>query len=346
MFAAGSGIGPFKSFWEARAYESINSRNILFFSVQSRKYFLYENEIRRYVKGGFLEAHIVFSRDPNGLIYSHKAQDLIERPNERSSIGSAIIEERAKLSDLVTSKTIGGSGAYFYICGPASLYETVLRSLRTALDQHRGACANELLATALKEGRFMLDVFTLPREMPISAPMITLSKLAQNAGHKNNERMWIGVHGCVYDVTDFLPNHPGGSAIVAASAGLDVTSAFDRLAHTTNGEIIGLLREFFIGYLSPAPQFLGAEILDLRARWVDHLRLCVETLTAFSLEDRPLTESTQLWFSDGRLNLCTVRKFYQLQSRLLQTQISQLFGEKYLNSLRVILIDVDFGLFL
>lgn len=43
--------------------------------------------------------------------------------------------------------------------------------------------------------------------------------------------MWIGVHGGVYDVTDFLPMHPGGTLIVAASAGLDATKTFHELAH-------------------------------------------------------------------------------------------------------------------
>jgi cytochrome b involved in lipid metabolism len=41
--------------------------------------------------------------------------------------------------------------------------------------------------------------------------------------------MWLGVHGCVYDVTDFLPIHPGGTLIVAASAGLDCSVTFDEV---------------------------------------------------------------------------------------------------------------------
>jgi len=43
--------------------------------------------------------------------------------------------------------------------------------------------------------------------------------------------MWIGVKSGVYDVTDFLSMHPGGSLIVAANAGLDATKTFCELAH-------------------------------------------------------------------------------------------------------------------
>ena len=52
MIAGGSGIGPFKAFWEARALERNQSRNVLFLGVQSRQTFLYETEIRSHVENG------------------------------------------------------------------------------------------------------------------------------------------------------------------------------------------------------------------------------------------------------------------------------------------------------
>lgn len=91
--------------------------------------------------------------------------------------------------------------------------------------------------------------------------------------------MWIGVHGCVYDVTSFLPIHPGGTLIVAASAGLDCSQTFDEVrsddiylathlnppevGHTSNPEVASLLGKYFIGYLVPPPKFSSPELTDL-----------------------------------------------------------------------------------
>lgn len=39
--------------------------------------------------------------------------------------------------------------------------------------------------------------------------------------------LWIVIHGKVYDLTDFLPSHPGGQKIILKYAGQDATDAFD-----------------------------------------------------------------------------------------------------------------------
>ncbi|TFY57598.1 hypothetical protein EVJ58_g6927 [Rhodofomes roseus] len=58
------------------------------------------------------------------------------------------------------------------------------------------------------------------------------------AEHANRESCWIIVHGKVYDVTEFLPEHPGGQAIILKYAGKDATEAYEPIhppdAITTN----------------------------------------------------------------------------------------------------------------
>jgi L-lactate dehydrogenase (cytochrome) len=39
--------------------------------------------------------------------------------------------------------------------------------------------------------------------------------------------LWIVIHGKVYDLTKFLPEHPGGPRIILKYAGQDATDAFD-----------------------------------------------------------------------------------------------------------------------
>lgn len=58
------------------------------------------------------------------------------------------------------------------------------------------------------------------------------------AQHNSRESCWIIVHGKVYDVTEFLNDHPGGSKIILKYAGKDATAEYEPIhppdAITTN----------------------------------------------------------------------------------------------------------------
>ncbi|WEW59179.1 flavocytochrome b2 [Emydomyces testavorans] len=47
------------------------------------------------------------------------------------------------------------------------------------------------------------------------------------AKHNSAKSCWVVVHGKAYDVTDFLPEHPGGQKIILKYAGKDATKEFD-----------------------------------------------------------------------------------------------------------------------
>lgn len=47
----------------------------------------------------------------------------------------------------------------------------------------------------------IIDIFMTPKAIPNTTPTIPMSKLAAHTGHRKGSRMWIGVHGGVYDVT-------------------------------------------------------------------------------------------------------------------------------------------------
>lgn len=165
-----------------------------------------------------------------------------------------------------------------------------------------------------------------PRAISYNMPLISLAQLAQQTGHRDSSRMWIAVHGGVYDVTDFLPMHPGGTLIVAASAGLDASKTFDDLAHTSNPEVMSLLSKYFIGHLAQKPNFHSTEISDIYDSWHMYLRTCVESLTTIHFEVNNIMKDSKVWFSEGLFNMGGVRKFYQFQSRLMQNGFSTMFG--------------------
>ncbi|KAJ3517377.1 hypothetical protein NLJ89_g549 [Agrocybe chaxingu] len=51
--------------------------------------------------------------------------------------------------------------------------------------------------------------------------------LAQVAQHKSANSCWVIIQNKVYDVTDFLPDHPGGAEIILKYAGRDATSVYE-----------------------------------------------------------------------------------------------------------------------
>ncbi|KAL7623754.1 hypothetical protein AAE478_005307 [Parahypoxylon ruwenzoriense] len=64
--------------------------------------------------------------------------------------------------------------------------------------------------------------------------------------HNTEDSCWMILHGKVYDITSFVPKHPGGRSILLKNAGQDASAAFDSV------HPVEILEE----YLKP-DQFLG-----------------------------------------------------------------------------------------
>ncbi|KAK3998190.1 alpha subunit of putative sulfite reductase [Cladorrhinum sp. PSN332] len=347
-FAGGSGIAPFRSFWQARlaSHNNAAGRDILYLGVQSRDKFCYEEELRDYVEAGLMEVHLAFSRDSRGLVYDRRSHDLVEKEMPPRYIDALIVEQAATISELVMSKKQGGLGGYLYVCGSVAVFDSVMNGIRKAIYNHCSATmetAETIINRAFAERRFMLDVFMTPKPMPCNLPTIPLSQLARHTGHRPDSRMWIGVHGSVYDVTDFCPMHPGGTFIIKSNAGVDCSKSFDNLAHTNNPEVSSLLTKYFVGQLTPKPDFHTVpELGDLYDLWAAYLRVTVETLVAHQFEmyeimgasddgtsEKFLRGSENIWSRENLVNIgLGVRMFYDYQSRLLQGGFSALFGPK------------------
>lgn len=65
---------------------------------------------------------------------------------------------------------------------------------------------------------------------------------------KNGSRIWIIVRDMVYDVTDYVEDHPGGPELVTDFAGADGTKDFDDFGHSATA--MEMLKQYKIGELT------------------------------------------------------------------------------------------------
>ncbi|KEG09378.1 putative nitrate reductase [Trypanosoma grayi] len=66
---------------------------------------------------------------------------------------------------------------------------------------------------------------------------------------KEEKRVLLLLHGGVYDVTDFVPSHPGGSVPILSRVGTDAGDVFNSLHSKTTKKSVG---KFLVGYLPSA----------------------------------------------------------------------------------------------
>ncbi|KAL7739763.1 hypothetical protein ACLKA6_015003 [Drosophila palustris] len=78
----------------------------------------------------------------------------------------------------------------------------------------------------------------------VSVPEITLEEVAQ---HDSYDDCWIVIYDRVYDVTQFLREHPGGDDIIMDHAGRDATIAFHGTGHSRHA--VEQMNHFLIGVL-------------------------------------------------------------------------------------------------
>lgn len=69
------------------------------------------------------------------------------------------------------------------------------------------------------------------------------------ARHDNIDDLWVVMNGKVYDLTQFVNEHPGGEEVLLLSAGKDATDCFDSIGHSDEAKLrrkiyeIGVLAE-------------------------------------------------------------------------------------------------------
>ncbi|XP_068147516.1 cytochrome b5 [Drosophila tropicalis] len=70
---------------------------------------------------------------------------------------------------------------------------------------------------------------------------------AEVAKHNTNKDTWLLIHNNIYDVTEFLNEHPGGEEVLIEQAGKDATENFEDVGHSNDAR--EMMRKYKIGEL-------------------------------------------------------------------------------------------------
>lgn len=133
---------------------------------------------------------------------------------------------------------------------PKSIYKTVTGILvvlvslaaitATVLAGHSGA-------TSVWEKKRAVAPTAISTEAPEEVPESPFT-LAEVAQHATAQDCWSVVNGNVYDLTQWISEHPGGSGPIESMCGVDATTAFNN-QHNSQNEPEAELASFKIGIL-------------------------------------------------------------------------------------------------
>jgi cytochrome b involved in lipid metabolism len=70
------------------------------------------------------------------------------------------------------------------------------------------------------------------------------------ADKKTSSDLWMAVHGKVYNITEFIDEHPGGEEILLECGGEDATEAFEDIGHSDSAR--ETLEKYLVGTLDNA----------------------------------------------------------------------------------------------
>jgi len=306
LFAAGSGIAPFKGFWEVLEKRGELSKLSIYYSVKNIKNIVFKEDLERIFFEGNCDLNIIATREfkeldkkesisQNKLTFkdtaSKRINDLISEKTNSKNLSEAIIPQLS----------INHKGC-FYICGKAGFASMVLDSIKNNINkaEQKAEKAKEVFYRLFSENRLMLDIFTSPS--CISDSNISKFDLSDVIEHNNSAKgYWVAINQKVYDLTEFKEIHPGGDKIITDNAGRDATHEFERANHHKSKEIMSMLSIYCIGNLRKVN--FESEILRVQYQdWVNALHLTTEMQNTFVADFSFKNKKTTLLCDDKEIS--------------------------------------------
>ncbi|KAL3943627.1 MAG: hypothetical protein SGBAC_002295 [Bacillariaceae sp.] len=112
-------------------------------------------------------------------------------------------------------------------------------------------------------------------------PLLPVITEAEMSRHNTAKDSWVAIHGHVYDLTSFLPEHPGGIDSIASLSGMDGTEVFSAL-HSRR--ILDRLESDIVGRLDASSEFDQGSSNDVNTKHPEE-NLSLDTVWLHNSED-------------------------------------------------------------
>ncbi|HEY0462730.1 MAG TPA: cytochrome b5 domain-containing protein, partial [Polyangiaceae bacterium] len=257
LFAAGTGVAPYRAFIQERSQASSPGLCWLFLTLRSPEEFLLGSEFKAAAAAGILRLSVAFTRKGGDLLFDPE-RGFVAGPGPRRRVQDLLAKDgvSAELFQLLQTREEGGEGASIYVCGRSGFATTVVdtlsRSFQRAIDAGEQPAkyptATDLLRRLAGENRLVFELHTDARPIVDEARWISTSEVAQ----RNNAKAgyWLIIDHAVFDLTEFAELHPGGRSIVHAYAGMDAGNGYAR-AHAQQPDVDAMREMYRIGRIRP-----------------------------------------------------------------------------------------------
>ncbi len=157
---------------------------------------------------------------------------LVQRGGRRSGLvtGTGVVTSIAALASVGLTALVGHSGA-------VAVWEGQTTPATASASASASASATASATTSAA---------ATPTTSTTPAGTFTLAEIAT---HATAADCWVAVEGSAYDLTDWIPTHPGGPAVLTALCGTDATTAFAR-QHGAQSEPNAKLDSYLLGKLA------------------------------------------------------------------------------------------------
>ncbi|MBW0542134.1 hypothetical protein O181_081849 [Austropuccinia psidii MF-1] len=136
--------------------------------------------------------------------------------------------------------------------------------------------------------------------------MKTFLSLKEIQQHSNSRSCWVIIHDQVYDLTDFLPHHPGGKSIILKYAGSDASQAYEPF-HPPGTIEEYLPKQYHLGEVDPS-QLKDLQVLNpknlkinenLKEDSVPALSTCLSLYDFESVAKTRISRQAWAYYSSG-----------------------------------------------
>lgn len=251
IIAGGSGISPYVGLIEQLSNMPDKQEVHVFFSTRDQEHFYYKDLFKQLNDN--IKVHVIFSQQKCTAELDHETKEFIYTQHESKDLKQFHID--CLLKDKTISqqlcKLITEKDAAIFVCGSVGFVECVRNAMSDIIGETSTKInANDYIYDLMANDRYTQEVFNSSLNNRYKLPYFNYSDILI---HNNKENgYWTIIDNTVYDMTAYIPMHPGGSKIIRAFAGLDSTEYY-RLVHKNGSMADSWLDNYKIGYLAQEP---------------------------------------------------------------------------------------------